>query len=752
MKIFQNRPLSLILCIILGGFSIFSFITSNTKYSLFLIPLIILCLSFINHGQIKKRKRIIILSSIILLISLVASHIYFDLWFTAYKRFEDAEVKIEGTVTKISENYYNTDITINTDNINGVPLTRYKILLSLPKDEAETIAVNTRISFKTQLEEFNSKDSDFDYRSYYFSKGYSAKATHIKNYIFISKTSEQIEAKIYNFRASLSKFIIENSDEESGGLLTALLLGERDYLSQQMTLDFKRIGITHMLALSGLNLTILVLGFSKLLSLFIGKKLRYIINIILTLAYITLTGLSLSVVRAGFMLMITSLVFLFSRQQDSITALICSVTLICIANPYSIFDIGLWLSAFATLGILILAELPKKQVKNQNIILKFASMITHSFSISLFALSATFAISLLAFEEISIISPITTFIFSIIMEAFMYIGTLMILSVGFLPLSKTLSFLGNIIKELSSWFSDFKYVCISSDFLLVRIFAVIFTALLILFIILNIRKKKLMTYLISSLMCIILITGAICSYNAKSNELLYYTENKGCESILINQDNKTSIITQASYSRQSAYNDINLLNKEKITYLEAYVFTSYSRGLCYAIETMLSNIRIEKIYLPNPQSKDELLILKSIKELSENFRTELILYNNYEILKLSGIEFSSKYREEYSGNTTRNIFEIKYEKKIFTYLSSGILKDDTKYEALKHTQKSNGIIFGSHGTDYYNTQFSYEIEGLDFIAFASENLFVPGSVEYFYEKIGAVIYTAPERINLLYIE
>ena len=104
-----------------------------------------------------------------------------------------------------------------------------------------------------------------------------------------------------------------NSDAETGGLLGAILLGDRTYLSGQTSLDFSRIGISHVLALSGMHLAILILGIEKLLSLIgISKKARYIITIILTLAYVALTGFSVSVVRAGIMLIIRSLLHLIS--------------------------------------------------------------------------------------------------------------------------------------------------------------------------------------------------------------------------------------------------------------------------------------------------------------------------------------------------------------------------------------------------------------------------------------------------------
>ncbi len=748
MKIFYRRPLSLILCIMLGGFSLFSFSSGKIKYLLFIIPLALIPLCFIPKPSFRKQRRLFLISIIALTISLILSHTYFDRYYKAYERFDD-EVKVQGTVTEIQKSQYYSNITLRTTDVGGKYFSKYKILIILENDTAEEIEENTVISFSAKLCSFDSENSDFNSRSYYFARGYSAKVTEIKNYEFIKETNPTIESKIYNLRHKTSEFIVSVGGKDAGGLLAALLLGEHKYLDGQMSLDFKRIGITHMLALSGLNLMILVFGLNKLLSLFgFGKKSKYFLDIFISFAYIVFTGLSLSVVRAGFMLIITYSLFLFAKAKDSMTSLFLSVFLICLINPFSVFDIGLWLSAFATLGILTLSEIPKLPLKaNKKFAVKLLSGIKSSLLISVFALSATFAISLFTFSEISVFSPISTLIFSIIMEIFMYVGTIAIFFHRLTFISQILTFIARIIKELAAAISTFEFVCVSSDFIILKILTTIFTVMFFSFLVLNIKRKSVAIYSITGFMCLILMCAALLGVNAKNNEHFYYALKENKENILINENSETTLISQSLPTPDSAVCDINIIYSEKITHIENYVLTNYSKMLPRAIEELLSSISVERIYLPEALDETERAVLKEVKSLLKNYRAKLIIYKFDEDVKIGSICFNSIYREGFEKSRL-NMFSIDFKRKTYTYLSSGMLNTKTKNIAIENSVKSDALIFGRLGERYYNYQFSYEYTKAELIVFSSKNFHIPQSLLKFYEDKGAVVYTAPMRIDL----
>ena len=97
---------------------------------------------------------------------------------------------------------------------------------------------------------------------------------------------------------STQEFINSKTDERTGALVGALLLGNRDGLYDETVRDFRRCGISHMLALSGLHMCI-VMGFFDLILriLFIDKKIRCVILTLIAVAYLVLTGFSPSASR-----------------------------------------------------------------------------------------------------------------------------------------------------------------------------------------------------------------------------------------------------------------------------------------------------------------------------------------------------------------------------------------------------------------------------------------------------------------------
>ena len=303
MKLFDKRPLALILSIMVGGFVIFSF--SNDLIRLLLIALTVLFLgiSLIIFKDGKKRI-ITAIASLLLLISMAASYFYFEHYF-GVNSFTEEDVEIEAVIEDIEYTDYSATLFMKCRKIDGVH-TNKKLIGYIDKDETLSIDTGSVISFNASVEGFSEKTS-----SYYFARGFSATVGEIESVSVISQDEISLETRFAEFRRMLSRRAIMLSDYETGTLCAALLLGERSFISGNVSLDFRDSGISHILALSGMHLTILAAGIAFLLTLFgINKKWRVLIIIIVTLIYMMLTGFSTSIMRAGIMLIISSLLFL----------------------------------------------------------------------------------------------------------------------------------------------------------------------------------------------------------------------------------------------------------------------------------------------------------------------------------------------------------------------------------------------------------------------------------------------------------
>ncbi len=150
-------------------------------------------------------------------------------------------------------------------------------------------------------------------------------------------------------------------DQEIGGLAVAMLLGDRTGISQETKEAFRKSGLSHILAISGLHIGIVYLFLNSLLSFLdrlpMGKATRTIITIIILAAYAFITGASPSVCRAVLMISMISLGKLFFQETNGLNLLATTALLLLVIDPRSLFQVGFQLSFSAVAGIMLLTPL-----------------------------------------------------------------------------------------------------------------------------------------------------------------------------------------------------------------------------------------------------------------------------------------------------------------------------------------------------------------------------------------------------------
>jgi hypothetical protein len=153
--------------------------------------------------------------------------------------------------------------------------------------------------------------------------------TQLDALVLCESGADSFSARLGLWRATLCRRICSVVDGEGGVLLSAMLLGEREALSAQTVRDFRRIGTSHLLAISGLHLSILVLLLDRFLYLIgAGRRIRVALVLPAVLAYAVLVGGGFSVLRAALMLLVCYLALLLRADHDPLTALAVSAALI----------------------------------------------------------------------------------------------------------------------------------------------------------------------------------------------------------------------------------------------------------------------------------------------------------------------------------------------------------------------------------------------------------------------------------------
>lgn len=139
---------------------------------------------------------------------------------------------------------------------------------------------------------------------------------------------------------------------QNGGLAKGMLLGEKGDIAADLLDQFKSTGIMHILAISGLHVSILASAFSLLFRR--NAWVRFAFVLLFLLAYAALTAFSPSVVRASLMLLCYTLAFPLLRRPDTANALALSFIVILLCNPLALFYTGFQLSYCAVYGLILL--------------------------------------------------------------------------------------------------------------------------------------------------------------------------------------------------------------------------------------------------------------------------------------------------------------------------------------------------------------------------------------------------------------
>lgn len=157
---------------------------------------------------------------------------------------------------------------------------------------------------------------------------------------------------LWQLRRHLAETFLEVYGEENGALLAAMLLGERTFLSEETQSLYKAAGALHVIAVSGLHISLLGLGLYRLLRrIFAAQAPAAVISVLCMAAYVFLVGNPPSAVRAFIMFAMGLLAGYWKRTLDTPTALSLSAAIILMGNPFYIGQSSFLLSFLAILAI-----------------------------------------------------------------------------------------------------------------------------------------------------------------------------------------------------------------------------------------------------------------------------------------------------------------------------------------------------------------------------------------------------------------
>ena len=260
----------------------------------------------------------------------------------------------------------------------------------------------------------------------------------VENYQKISSDNiNWVQKSINTIKLVIAENIEKTLEKEETQIVKGLILGDTTALEEELKEKFQIANISHVLAVSGMHIIYIVIGIEVVFKKWLGKRhVKYVV-IFGVIFYMSITGFTSSIVRAGIMGMMNILAFLVYRKNDIWTSIAISLGIILLQNPYAITGVGLQLSYLGTIGIILFNKNIKQYLDNikwvrdnirikrskriSNIVEKLKDMISVTLSAQLMILP----IMLYHFNMIGIYFVITNILVS------MMIGPIMFLSIIF---------------------------------------------------------------------------------------------------------------------------------------------------------------------------------------------------------------------------------------------------------------------------------------------------------------------------------
>lgn len=249
----------------------------------------------------------------------------------------------------------------------------------------------------------NNNPGAYDFASQSAMKGIYMKVT-AKNsgeYIVLHHEKNVFKQSIAATRKWIIKTLENNlPDKRIVGLAEAMIIGYRDDLDKDLLTSYVNTGVVHIIAISGLHLSLIFMIIDFFVRLCLGKKRTDIVGLFITIpilwSFALLTGSSASVIRSALMLTVVLIAKALNKKTNGLNALLASALILLIHNPQTLYDIGFQLSYTAVASILIFDPIIKKSVYVQNpILLKCWEMI----SITLSAQMLTTPITIFYFHQ-----------------------------------------------------------------------------------------------------------------------------------------------------------------------------------------------------------------------------------------------------------------------------------------------------------------------------------------------------------------
>lgn len=435
----------------------------------------------------------------------------------------------------------------------------------------------------------------FPAEDYYMAKGMFLRINKVSSFDYVPRESFSIKRVLYNYRDKIIDVIGNQMDTDGKAVMEAMLFGDKSELeSTQKTLMY-RAGIGHLMAVSGVHLSVVCSFFWLFISrLPINKYFRFGLLLVPIFCFVTMAGFSNSVTRAAIMTIIVYGASLFRRCADVFNSLGISVIILTIFTPFAVRDASFLLSAGGVFAIGVAAPEAIKAIEQKLELGTFLKSVITSVCVTVMI----FPITILFFDEVSIASPISNLLLMPLCLLILIGGIIVTLTGGAavisLPVLKICEILCGIVLAVSKFIGrlHFSYIPLGSDFVkLSAVFSVILIAALFL-----VTRKASVTALASAvILTFTMISANLYGYISNDISVAVFRDGKSVSAVVHNGRSASIIDFDGGGAASSA---VKYLNRNGIYRIDSLVLNSGANTSLPIYKNDLELFELSAVMLP----------------------------------------------------------------------------------------------------------------------------------------------------------
>ena len=480
-----------------------------------------------------------------------------------------------------------------------------------------------------------------------------------------------------------------NSDTSS--FFEGLFLGDKTNITPYVKNTLSRMGISHVLAVSGMHVMILITLLGKFLGLFkVGRFIYIAVILPMLVLFCFMTGLEPSVIRASAMAILLLSVSPFKREYDSPTALSAAAIIIIIPNPYVVFNASFQLSFAAALSISVISP------KIRGLFKFLPDFIADVLAVTISATFGTLPVIISTFGYLTPLSILGNLIIVPIVPILYVLGIISILT-GFYPVIYITDGLFNIVMSYLNYFSRNSISVLYINVTAYLIFGVSVLAIFTLLYIMNSRKVQLKVFC-----AIICISCLICSFGYFNKDVktpvVRFINSGQADCALLSYSGKNILIDTAT-ENVCEHEVVPFLRRLGINKLDSVVLTHFHDDHAGGINYLAKTFPVDEIIIP--ATTDENDLKKEILSIENiNIRTaqkgDLINFSGAELKVVSALNLRC------DDNNGSLCLKLSYDDMSFLFMGDA----ETFAEAQIEDGKADILKVGHHGADS-SSSFSF---------------------------------------------